>query len=129
VAAVLIAGLAVWGLSALSASPTAKASLSQPGLRGPWAQFASECTSAPSSESSCECWATHLQAEAVEPDDALDALNAAELAADEVSPPTDYAVAEYVSADNALNQAAQGCGLFRGARLSPAEDWAASAWP
>jgi hypothetical protein len=107
-----------------------KASLSHsssPG--GPWAQFVTECRSAPSSESSCECWTANLKAEAIEPDDALDALDAAELAADLVSPPRAYAVAANVSGDNALNQAAQGCGLFGGARLAPAEQWAASVWP
>lgn len=77
-----------------------------------WAEFQSDCVAGPSpgqgsTPRARRCWAAHLQAAAIVPDYAVDALNAAQAGGNGEA----FMVLEDIG-NVAIRGAAQGCGLY-----------------
>lgn len=76
-----------------------------------WAQFQSDCTAGPapgqgSTPQACVCWEGNLQAEAIQPAYAVDALNAAQVGGGAA-----YTVGENLPG-GPVGDAMAGCGLY-----------------
>lgn len=76
-----------------------------------WAVFGADCEQGPSpgqgnTQSACECWETNLEAAAIQPDYAVDVINAAQVGGGAA-----YTVPENIG-NVAVATAMQGCDLY-----------------
>lgn len=92
--------------------PPARAAAPVAALSPAWSEFQADCVAGPapgqgSSPTSCRCWEQNLQAVAIMPDYAVDALDAAQVGGGPA-----YMTLENIG-NLAISNAAQGCGLYQ----------------
>ena len=77
-----------------------------------WGEFQADCVAGPapgqgSTPQACVCWESNLEAAAIVPGYAVDALDAAQVGGGPA-----YTVSENLAGDPAIGDAMQGCGLY-----------------